>query len=186
MRNLFTLLLFALLRTGVAQPTEGPQGTALSYTRSVNVALNAVQLHDKVLEAWTWTFGKEPGARLISSDRSTGSLNAVARFNFRSTMLTMREETMGVVQYKVTMRVNAGECTVVISELSHTGNRNTTLGGIHFGMLTRATTAGRKVQGMSRSNALQLQKELQAASDQRIQALLNAFEARLRANAQVR
>jgi hypothetical protein len=183
-RILFTLFLFALLRTGAAQSPEGQPGGALSYSRSVNVALNAVQLHDKALEAWTWTFGKEPGARLLSSDRTNGSLDATARFNFRSVMLTMREETMGVVQYKVTIRVSAGECRVMVTDLSHTGNRNTTMGGIHVGALMRATTVGRKVPGMSRSNALRLQQELQEAADDRIKALLNAFEARLRANAQ--
>lgn len=184
MRILTTLLLLALLRTAAAQPLDGPAGSALTYSRSINVALNAVQLHDKAMEAWTWTFGKEPGARLVSSDRSNGSIDAVARFNFRSVMLTMREETMGVVQYKVTIRVSAGECRVMVSELSHTGNRNTTMGGIHVGTLMRATTTGRKVPGMSRSNALRLQQELQDAADERMKAVLNAFEARLRANAQ--
>lgn len=184
MRILFTLLLYVLLLTAAAQSLDGQPGSALTYSRSVNVALNAVQLHDKALEAWTWTFGKEPGARLLSSDRSSGSIDAVARFNFRSIMLSMREETMGVVQYKVTIRLSAGECRVMVTDLNHIGNRNTTMGGIHVGPLMRASTVGRKIPGMSRSNAMRLQQELQEAANERIKAVMNAFEARLRANAQ--
>lgn len=183
-RSLLTLLAVVLGSIAVAQPPGNGNGAALTFARSVNVALNTLQLHDKAMNAWTWTFGKQPGARVLSSDRASGAIDATARFNFRSAMLTMREETMGVVQYKVTIRVNAGECRVLVSELTHTGNRNTTLGGVHVGPLTRGTGEGRKIRGMSRANGMQLQTELQEASEEHIRALLNAFEAHLRANAE--
>ncbi|MEZ4756631.1 MAG: hypothetical protein R2817_07385 [Flavobacteriales bacterium] len=183
MRSLLFLLAVALGTRTMAQPPGNGNGSALTFARSVNVALNGVQLHDKAMDAWTWTFGKQPGARVLSSDRASGAIDGTARFNFRSTMLTMREETMGVVQYKVTIRVNAGECRILVSELTHTGNRNTTLGGVHVGPLIRGPWEGRKLRGMSRTNAQQLHEELQTASEEQIRTLLNAFEARLRANA---
>jgi hypothetical protein len=101
--------------------------------------------------------------------------------NFRSEMLTGREETMGVVQYRVTIRTQPGECRVVVSELTHTGNRNTSQGGIHMGLLRQGTDAVPAVRGMGRANAKRLYDELVATSDNRIQQLLRAFEARVRA-----
>jgi hypothetical protein len=161
---------------------QAPQtATAITYDRSIGLALNGVQLYDKANEAWTWTFGREPGAKLLRSDRSDGLIEGTARFNFRSEMLVGREETMGVVQYRVVIRTNAGECRVVVSELTHTGNRNTAQGGIHWGLLKKGEGAVDHVRGMSRSNAKRLHDELTAQSDARVTALLRAFEGRMRA-----
>jgi len=160
---------------------EAVPSSALTYARSINIPLNGVQLYDKVLEAWTWTFGREPGARLSSTDRNSGLLDGSARFNFRSALLVGREETMGVVQYRVVIRAHPGECRVLVSELTHTGNRNTPRGGIHLGLLTRSTTeAG--VPGMGRANAARLRAEMNSAAEERLTTLLRTFEARLRAS----
>jgi hypothetical protein len=96
-------------------------------------------------------------------------------------MLTMREETMGVVEYKVSIRTSGGACRVQVSELTHTGDRGTTLGGVHAGMLMREPGGGR-IRGMSRAHAIQLRRELAEASDRHIGAMLDAFAARLLAN----
>ncbi|HMC96367.1 MAG TPA: hypothetical protein VKG92_01825, partial [Flavobacteriales bacterium] len=149
MLRLLSILLF--MHFPFAGRSQDP-ATAISYTRSVSVPLNAVQLFDRADEAWTWTFGKEPGARLLIKDRDKGVIEATARLNFRSEMLTQREESMGTVQYHITLQIRAGECRTVVTELTHTGNRNTARGGIHLGLLTHAEGPSHKVPGMGRSN----------------------------------
>jgi hypothetical protein len=183
MRAVLAFLSIALCLHSWAQATAtSDTGEQLNYVLSVTTGPTAERLHEHALEAWTWTFGVQPGARILRVDGSTGEIDATARFNFRSAMLTMREETMGVVEYKVTIRTGAGECRVQVSDLTHTGNRSTTLGGVHAGPLTRHP-GGRRIRGMSRMHGAQLQGELVEASDRHMEALFDAFEARLRANA---
>ena len=153
----------------------------MSFNRSVSVPLNAVQLFDKALEAWTWSFGREPGAKLLRSDREQGILEGTARLNFRSEMLTNREESMGVVSYRVTIRIKPGECSTQITEVVHTGNHNTTLGGVHLGILPKGDTPAHRTPGMGKANAQRLLVEVKSTATTRIQALMAAFESRLRA-----
>ncbi|HOZ41088.1 MAG TPA: hypothetical protein PLL25_09805 [Flavobacteriales bacterium] len=184
MRALLLLLLVSLATLLCAQETPAGEGSALSFSRSVNVPLNGVQLYDKALDAWNWTFGREPGAKLLQSKREDGTLDGFARFNFRSAMLTMREESMGTVQYKVVIRIVPGECRVLVTELVHSGNASTSLGGVHIGPISRGKDPLSRTPGLSRSNAQRLLAELQERSIQRVEALLNGFEARLRASAE--
>jgi len=173
------LLFLSVLAHG--QSLSDDETAPLSFSKAVSVPLNAVQLYDKALEAWTWSFGREPGAKLVRTDRELGILEGIARLNFRSEMLTMREESMGVVQYKVTIRIKPGECTTQVFELVHTGNRNTTLGGIHLGLIPKGTTPTQRTPGMGKPNAERLLAEVKTTATGRIQALITAFEARLRA-----
>lgn len=179
----FRLFLFALLLTGVAW-AQGPvaSGTALSFSRSMTAPLNAGQFFDRALDAWTWTFGKEPGAKIIHSDRATGVIEATARLNFRSTMLTGREESMGTVSYHVQIQTRAGECRMTVTNMQHTGNRNTATGGIHLKQLMRADQDAYKARGLGRTNIVRLHGELRTASEERIGQLLQAYEARIRAH----
>ena len=165
---------------GLEMDTVGP----VRYTRSISVALNAFMLHDKALDAWTWTFGKEPGAQLRLNDRQAGVIEGNARVNFRSEMLVGREESMGVIAYRVQVMVRPGEARITVSELTHTGNRNTARGGIHMGLITRAPRPQQRATGLSRANEERLYAELRTAAHERISALLQAFEARLRSNAE--
>ncbi|MEO8590433.1 MAG: hypothetical protein ABI432_13745 [Flavobacteriales bacterium] len=173
-------LLFLIQASFPGQTQES--AAAITYTRSVSIPLNAVQLFDKVAEAWTWTFGKEPGAKLLMKDRDQGVIEATARVNFRSEMLTLRDESAGSVQYHVTFQVRAGECRTVVTELTHTGNRNTARGGIDLGLLTRAQGPDHKIPGMGRSNVYRLYADVKQQADTRINALMQAFESRLRAS----
>ena len=154
---------------------------ALSLTRSVSVPLNAVKLFDRAMEAWTWTFGQEPGAILLRHDREQGVIEGIARVNFRSEMLNNREETMGIIQYRVIINITAGECRTVVTELTHSGNRNAPRNGIHLGRITRSTVPPRKVPGMGRSNAIRLYQEVKQTATARLQHLMLAFDSRLRA-----
>lgn len=173
----FLLLMYAPVEGRTQEPA-----TPITYTRSVSVPLNGLQLFDKVLEAWTWTFGKEPGARLLVKDREQGVLEATARVNFRSEMLTMREESMGTIQYHITLQVRAGECRTLVSEFIHTGNKTTARGGVHLGLLTRAASPTKRVPGMGRGNSQRLYAEVKQQADGRVNALIQAFESRLRAS----
>lgn len=154
----------------------------IAYSRSVVVPLNGVLLFDKVNEAWTWTFGKEPGAKLLRSDRNAGIMEGTARVNFRSAGLTFREESMGPVQYHILLNIKAGECRITVNELIHTGNRATTRGGVHLGLLTESDTPPKKVRGSGGGNARRLYAEVKLVAETRITSVLKAFEARLRAS----
>jgi hypothetical protein len=96
----------------------------------------------------------------------------------------MRDETMGTIQYRVTIHVKAGECRITVSELTHSGNRTTPRGGIHFGLLLRGDEPAVRVRGVGASNSRRIYAEVKAVADARISAVLQAFEARLRANTQ--
>ncbi|HRH38211.1 MAG TPA: hypothetical protein PK760_07695 [Flavobacteriales bacterium] len=181
------LLCLTLLAWGIPTETQVPtDGVAapITYARSISVPLNGLLLFDKVNEAWTWTFGKEPGAKLLLSDRDNGLIEGSARVNFRSKQLLLREESMGPIQYHVVLNVRAGECRVTVSELVHTGNKTTTIGGVHMGLLTKSPDPIRRIRGAGGGNARRLYAEVKSVADQRILAVLQAFEARLRASAE--
>ncbi|MBK9175878.1 MAG: DUF4468 domain-containing protein [Flavobacteriales bacterium] len=183
MRVITLLAALALLAERTTAQSAGGDA-AVSYTRAVTVPLNAVLLYDKALDAWNWTFGREPGARLQVTDRNAGVLEGSARLNYRSAQLSLREETMGTVQYRIVLHVRAGECRVTVSELVHTGNRFTPRGGIHLGQLVRGESPPKRVRGTGGGNAKRIYAEVKSAADARIGSLLQAFEARLRASAE--
>jgi len=178
LRHVLLPLFLVVLHQGFAQDVD--RGTALTMARSISAPLNAVQLHDAAVDAWTWSFGKEPGARLLLTDRTAGTLKGTARLNFRSTMLTGREETMGTVSYTVSIQVQPGECRITIADLIHTGNKNTARGGIHLKQLMRSDEDAHRTSGMSRSNVVRLHQELRTASTEHLTGLLQTFEARMR------
>ena len=180
LRTVFVAFAIAFAAAAGAQaPTAA---TAVSYSRSIAVPLNGVMLFDKVNEAWTWTLGKEPGAKVLKSDREGGVIEGTARVNFRSTQLFLREESMGTIQYHVLLNVRAGECRITVNELVHTGNKTTGRGGVHLGLLTRGLEPVKRVRGAGGGNAKRLYAEAKYVADARISALLQAFEARLRAS----
>lgn len=184
LRLLLLTVPLLLVLSGRAQGLEGDSTAALSFNRSVNVPLNVVQIHDRATEAWTWTFGKEPGAKLVRTDREAGVIEGVARVNFRSSTVSMREESMGVIQYRVMIHIRPGECRITVTELTHSGNRNTARGGIHLGLLTRSILPPVKVPGAGRSNAMRLYADMKEQASTRVNAVLQAFTSRLRASAE--
>lgn len=183
-RLMLVILLAFMARTGIGQSFTTDTLGAVSYSRSVSVPLNAYQLYDKALDAWTWTFGKEPGAVLRRSDRESGMIEGTARVNFRSTMLTGREESMGTIAYRVTIQLHAGGSRITVNELVHTGNRAALRGGTHLGMLARGSIPQQRVPGLGKANTERLYAEVKELSHARITQLMQAFEARLRANAE--
>ena len=156
----------------------------MSYSRSIAIPLNGGMLCDKANEAWTWTFGKEPGAKVLRRDRESGVIEGSARVNFRSAQLLLREESMGIIQYHMMVNVRAGECRITVNELVHTGNKTTPRGGVHLGLLTQGLEPVQKVRGAGGGNARRLYAEAKQVADARLNSLLQSFEARLRASAE--
>jgi hypothetical protein len=182
MRALLLLCFGLFCGSLIAQGTGDPPATALSFSRTTSIPLNKVQLHDRALEALAATFGREPGAKVLLTDRESGTIEAVARMNFRSEMLTGREETMGTIAYSIHVQVNAGELRVVVSALAHTGNRNTARGGISVGKLMRDDVHAQTTAGLGRSNVVRVHAELRELATTKINSLLQSMEAYIRAN----
>jgi hypothetical protein len=179
-------IISALLLSGACSAQEQDNGsvTPLVYTSSISVPLNAVQLYDKALHSWNWTFGREPGATLKRSDRENGIIEGTARINFRSEMLTGREESMGTIQYRVQVQLRAGECRTIVSELTHAGNHEAPGGGLHLGLLTRSAAPPQRLPGLGKANVQRLYAELKAVAGTHCAALMQQFDARLRTSAE--
>lgn len=177
------LLVLCTVTLSAQDPDAGTPAAPLIISRSVSVPLNAAQLFDAATQAWTWTFGKEPGAKVIRSDRGTGVIEGTARMNYRSTQLSLREETMGTVQYRVRVEVKAGECRVVVSELVHTGNKGTARGGVHLGKLTQGDLPAERVRGTGRANVVRIHAEMKEQVQAHIGGLVQGLHSRLRAAA---
>ncbi len=181
LRSLLLSPLLVLSAATYPQTLSSDTTAAISFSRSISVPLNSVKLFDKATDAWNWTFGQEPGAQLLRSERENGILEGNARVNFRSQMLSNREESMGVIQYRIIINVKAGECRTTVTELTHHGNYKAPRNGVHLGLLTRSMAPLQRVPGMSRGNSIRLYTEVKELATQRVQELMRAFDARLRA-----
>jgi hypothetical protein len=184
LRWLFIPLLLSTQALPAQVDAEAPSAAPLTISRAISVPLNATRLFDAATTAWTWTFGKEPGAKVLRSDRETGVIEGVARMNYRSTLLSLREETMGIVQYRVRVELKAGECRVVVNELVHTGNRSTARGGMHLGQLTQGELPAQRVRGTSRANVARIHAEIKGQVQAHVGAVIQSFHSRIRALAE--
>lgn len=162
-----------------AQEANAP----LRFSGTVTAPLNAKQMLSHVLQAWRFTFGAEPGARM-ELDTTTGTIHGSARFNFRSRGLNGREETMGPIAYRLRIVVHNGECQWIVEDLRHTGNRGAPKGGGDLGLLTTRESAPHRIAGMSSPSTNNVWKDAKAQVADRIAALGMAFEARIRAAAE--
>ena len=177
-----TLVLMTLL---AAARCEGQSGNtdstaAVTFSHTFTAPLSRAQLFDAAQIAWQRSFGLEPAAKLAVADRENGVLEGTARMNYRSALLTAREETMGVVTYRVTVAAANGECSVRVTQLLHTGNRNAMHGGLSFGLLTGAMVPTAPHPGVSHRNAVRIYGELKEQAGQRVNDLVNAFGSTLR------
>ena len=102
-------------------------------TEAVALPLSKAQIYAAAVDAWEFSFGQEPGAKLTDRDTSNNRIVGVARVNYRSAQLGSRLGSMGVINYNITIQTENGQCQVRISHLSHTGNRNAPSGAIDLG-----------------------------------------------------
>ena len=179
--RMLSIFLFVLSTyTGVTQPISTDVPVALTVTRSVSVPLNTLQLFDKAMESYKWTFGKEPGAQLIRSDRESGIIEAIARVNFRSDQLSMREESMGVIGYKILINTHAGECTVLVTEFIHKGNHGPNRAAIDLRLLTISTAPIDPPIRMAHSNLVKLYSNAKESANDRVLKVMQDFCSRIR------
>ncbi len=159
----------------------GPDSTAaIVFSRTFTLPLSRIQVYDAALLAWQRSFGAEPAAKLSGTDPESGVLEGSARLNYRSTVLTAREETMGTIAYRVTISAGHGECTVRVTQLVHAGNRNAIKGGLGFGLLTGTVVPPGPHPGVSYRSAIRIYADLKQQTADRINALLAAFGSTLR------
>jgi hypothetical protein len=172
----FALLLLATTALcSTAQTLPGDTAAAHSHSASFTLPMNSVQVYDRAMEAWKYSFGQEPGARITKADRSAGTIEGQARVNYRSEVLIGREETMGIIAYRVIIHSEAGKCRVLVTDMDHTGNVHTYRGGIHFGRITRSISPSQRVRGMSGRNAERVLEDMKKQSDGRILEVLKRF-----------
>lgn len=174
------VLAFFMPASGPAQTTVGDSTAAISYVRTFAAPLSRTQLLDAALLAWQRTFGSEPASALGATDREAGTFEGSARINYRSALLTAREETMGVISYRVTVVAGNGECTVRVTQLVHTGNRKAQRGPLSFGTLTGRVVPTAPHPGISHRNAVRIWADIKDTANARIGQLLTAFGSVLR------
>lgn len=171
---------FLLISLGsMSQGLPATGGVPLRFSGAVSAPLNGKQLLANAAEAWRFSFGLEPGARM-ELDTAGNTIIGLARFNFRSTQLNGREESLGSIGYRVRITVLNGECRWSVEELKHTGNRSAPKGGVHLGLLTTGAAPATRMPGMSHSSSVKLWDDAKRQVTERVEAVRRVFEARLR------
>jgi hypothetical protein len=135
-------LIFCLAVAGAPCQTA-PEAAAGQFMLSedIGLAMNKAQVLAAAQDAWSSSFGQEPGGQLNLVDTDNGLLEGAARMNYRSKLLMGREETMGTVAYQVTIQATNGQCHVRVHNLRHTGNRGAKGGGINAGPIMEGSAA---------------------------------------------
>lgn len=185
MRTTGALLL--LLVAGSTWGQELPTGSArpLTITQAVAVPLSATQLMPAVREAWDYSFGQEPGARIVSEDPGAGMLEGVARFNFKAEAVGVRLASLGVINYRITIQTENGVCKVRIGQFEHVGNANAPEGPVSLGRIYAGGRPRERVPGVSRSVAQRLNDDMRTQVDTRLASVIGSFFSRLRRAAQL-
>lgn len=181
MRSIWPALALCTVLAHGQEPAVAPVAP-LRFNGTVSVPMSERQLLQHASEAWRFSFGLEPGARMVV-DTATKSIVGTARFNFRSTQLNGREETMGPISYRVRITTANGECKWTVDELKHTGNRGAPQGGSDIGPLTMGDKPIHRVTSMSPVASDRVWRDAKNQVGERIENVRRAFESRLRKSA---
>ncbi len=174
---LFALLLLPCLTKA---QTDTVPARPLILQDAIGLQLSRMQVYAAAQEAWAYTFGQEPGAKVDLKDAENGLLEGTARFNYRSNFLVDREETMGVITYHITIQADNGQCRVRITQITHTGNRNAMGGGIDMGPIYAGDRPLIKIPGMSLGSAQKVHADMRMQVSIQIHKVMNAFATRMR------
>ncbi len=163
-----------------------PEGGAhpLVITDAAALPSSSAQIFHNAVKEWTYSFGQEPGARLVQIDTAGGTLMGTARYNFRSTAVGSREESMGVITYEVAIQSQNGQCRVRIGHFVHTGNRNAPGGGVDLGTIYAGDRPPGKVAGVSAGTASRLQTDMRTQLQVHLELVLKNFLAAMRRNSE--
>lgn len=185
MRLFVMLLLLAAHVPAMTQPAVVAAPRPLVLVETVALPLSMAQVEQAARQAWTWSFGQEPGAAILPGGES-GRIEATARFNYRSSAVGSRLQTLGVINYHVTIQAANGQCRLRISQFNHTGNRGAPGGAINLGTIYEGERPDERVALISRSTATRLHEDMRAQVTARLRTVVATFSARLRASAQER
>lgn len=180
MRAALFLTLFLWAASALPQDARPSEARPLVITDAVALPLSKSQILQVAATSWTYSFGQEPGAKVILVDTANANIKGVARFNFRSTGVGSREETMGVISYEVVVQAENGQCRVRVCHLSHTGNHNAPGGGIDLGLLYADQRPQTKVPGISMGTANRLHDDMRAQVQARLTEVMKAFFSAMR------
>ena len=149
-------------------------------SEDIGLAMNKAQVLSAAQNAWSNSFGQEPGGQLTLVDTDNGLLEGTARLNYRSKLLMGREETMGTVAYQVTIQATNGQCHVRVHNLRHTGNRSAQGGGINAGIIMEGVAPMEHYPGAGLGVSRRLHADIREAANIRLRETLRRFAARLR------
>ncbi len=180
MRVLCTIfsLLGALWVIAQESTFDGPR--PLVITEAVALPLSMAQVEQAARSAWLYSFGQEPGARLVMEDQGTGRVEGLARFNFRSSTIGSREQTMGVINYKISIQAENGQCRIRVSHFAHIGNKNAPGGSVDLGTIYTGSRPVERIPGISLGTAERLHEDMRTQVSAHLRDVIKAFSANLR------
>lgn len=174
------LVVFSLAAS--SQPLdEGPR--PLVVVESVALPLSMAQVEKAVRTAWPFTFGEEPGAKVLEDEPGAGRLEASARFNYRASTVGNRQQTLGVINYHISISAENGQCKVRIGQFAHTGNANAPDGPVSMGPLYEGARPPERVPGISLGTADRLHADMRQQVVAHVRAVIGRFAQRLRMEA---
>ncbi len=185
MRHSLLLLLLATRIPAMTQPAAVAAPRPLVLVETVALPLSMAQVEQAARKAWTWSFGQEPGAAMLQGGEN-GRMEATARFNFRSSAVGNRLQTLGVINYHVTIQAANGQCRLRISQFNHTGNRSAPGGAINLGTIYESERPDERIAQISRSTATRLHEDMRTQVTAHLRTVVATFSARLRTSAQER
>lgn len=181
MRHLLLAVFALTLRSGLAQVSSIDANGRFAMMEEIGVPLSRVALAGAARTAWDRSFGMEPAARLLRVDVENGMLEGTARVNYRSTLLTAREETQGTITYQVSVHLRNGLCTVHVHDLVHRGNREAAGGGLDIGPILTGDAPAEHYPGIGLNASRKLHADARTAASDRLTELLRVFAGVLRA-----
>lgn len=176
-------LLFLFLAAAVSLNAQDPAKTPqpLGFSDAIALQLSKAQVMKSAMSAWEYSFGQQPGARILATDSANGRIEGAARVNFRSSTLGAREATLGVIAYRITLEARNGQCLVRVSQVEHTGNRTATGGGVDLGTIYADDRPATPIPGISMGTARRLHEDMRNQATVKIQTTMRAFASKLRA-----
>lgn len=152
----------------------------LVVKEAIALPQSMAQIGKAATKAWPYSFGQEPGSRIVLDDPSTGRLEGVARFNFKSSTTANRPGTLGIIEYRVGIQAENGLCRILISQFVHTGNRNAPGGAIDLGHVYAAERPPERVPGISRGAAQRLNEDMRNQLRAHLGEVIKTFRMQLR------
>lgn len=180
MRLLCTL--FFLLGALWAMPQEGylDGPRPLVINEAVALPLSSAQVMQAALGAWAFSFGQQPGASPVPEQADAGRLEGAARFNYRSSTLGSREQTLGVIHYQVSLHAENGQCRIRIAHFTHVGNKNAPGGPVDLGTIYAGDRPAEPVRGVSSGSASRLHEDMRTQVTAHLRDVIKVFSARIR------